>query len=321
MNMKFMFALLGAFFWLANAQAAIGKKDTVMVYQPAPGANDSTDDGSINAGMDTWADEFNNPMNHAGTDFMISRLVSNCNNTKAVGYIRFDMATLPGTVDSVFVGFHHLDHIDYCNSGCSGDFFFARVKERWYENAVTYANRPAIDTAFYGPVHLDFPNSLGIVEYNITDMYRQWKDSTIPNYGMAIFSNTVACVNASVAFLVSSSDDTDAAERPYLKIFYRIDTGTVDTGSNIAEIDYGKTIKAYPNPATNVVRIDIQLPYAGKGWYALTDITGKVLLKEDNDWTTGDNSLYIPLDELNTGMYFYTLQTPAGRYTGKVMKR
>lgn len=323
MNKKFTLMVFSMLMATVSALAAIGQKDTVIIYQPGPGLNDATDDGSINAGKDTWADQFNQ-VNNAATPYTIVRPISNCNFTHAVGYIRFDLGTLPDTVDSVFVGFTHYDHTNYCYSGCSADFFFTHVESEWYEDSVDYAYQPTVDTTkyFYGPVHIEFPNSRGTVEYNITDMYRKWRDSTITNYGMVIFSNTVACNNASAAFMYHTSDDTDATKRPYLKIHYKIDTGTIDTSTNVATAyDLSNNVKAYPNPTSGDITLSVTLPKDDYGWFAVTDLAGKILLKENAYWQAGENEIEVPTGSLSPGVYIYTVQTLQGRYTGKIMKR
>jgi len=303
------------------AQAAIGKKDTVMIYQPGPGLNDSTDMGGINSGMDSWVYEGNPSTNYKNDMYIITAPISNCNSTHSQGLIRFDLGNLPDTVDSVFVGFTHFEHTSYCYSGCNADFFFARATQPWYENDVSYTNKPTTDTAFYGPVNVTFPNNFGTREYDITNTYKLWRDSTVPNYGMMIYSNTVTCNNAAVMFYVHTSDDTSIVSRPYLKIYYKVDTGTVDTGTAISKVQFDSKLKIYPNPAASEVTAALQVQQQGYGWYAITDIAGRVIVKEEVQWQTGNNNIRIPLHNLDKGMYFYMLYTPDGRYGGKLMKQ
>jgi len=77
---------------------------------------------------------------------------------------------------------------------------------------------PGEGAAAYGPIKITFPNDFKTKEYDITTIYRNWKNGSVPNYGLAIYSPTVGCNNAAVVFNVHSSDDPDQSLRPYLRI-------------------------------------------------------------------------------------------------------
>jgi hypothetical protein len=79
---------------------------------------------------------------------------------------------------------------------------------------------PAEGSAVFGPLNIAFPNNFGTKEYDIPDIYTSWKDGTVPNNGLAIYSPDSGCVNASAMFNVHTSDDPDPALRPYLKVVY-----------------------------------------------------------------------------------------------------
>lgn len=319
----------GNFKWMASlvlllasftAMAAIGKKDTVMVFRPAPGLNDSTDFGGINGGMDVLVQQPYPNTNYKDHTWMYAVPISNCNSTHASAYIRFDVSTLPKNVDSVFVGFTHHEHTSYCYSNCNADFYFHRVTQRWYENVITYADQPASDTAFYGPINISFPNNFGNREYDITGTYRLWRDSVVDNFGMVIQSPTVGCNNAAVGFYAASSDDTTDTVRPYLRIYYKIDTGHVDTTVAVGLVNTDAKVKLYPNPANTETHVLMPVQQPGNGWYAVTDMAGRVLLRKDIYWQQGANTVTIPLLNLETGIYLYILQTPDGIYKGKLLK-
>ncbi|HEU4718079.1 MAG TPA: DNRLRE domain-containing protein, partial [Bacteroidia bacterium] len=212
-------ALLAAF--------SVTAQQNITVYQPGPGMNDSTDQGGLNGGKDTWDYDGMPGSNYAQDIYFYATPISNCNQTHVRCYIQFDLSTLPFNPDSVFFGVTHYDHTSYCYSNCDADFYFHAITSPWYEQTLTYYNTPSIDTAFYGPINITFPNSFGQREYNITAMYNLWKDGVVPNYGFEIESNTVGCNNAAVMFYAHSSDDTSAAARPYLKV-YSSATGVVE---------------------------------------------------------------------------------------------
>jgi hypothetical protein len=191
-----------------------------IFFQPGPGLNDGSDEGSLNGGKDTFISRAY-PNNNYGTnlyDYGSPR--STCNPADTIGLIQFDLSTLPENVDKVYLGVTHRPHDWYCYSNCEADFYFYPVTQYWNEMGVTHNSAPAIDTAnpVYGPVHIEYPNNFGVREYDITEIYRAWKNGSIPNNGLAIFSPDTGCNNASVTFTLYSSDDSNVSRRPYLRV-------------------------------------------------------------------------------------------------------
>ena len=236
-----------------------------MVYQPNGGANDSTDEGGLNSGKDSWVNRYSPGDNYGDNEYVLASPRSNCNTSDYKGYFKFDLSGLPEVVDSVKFGVTHIPHDTYCYSNCIADFYFYYCTSAWNEMTLIQNNLPSeSSTPFYGPVPIDFPNDFGNVEYDITTAYNYWKDTNNVNYGFAIYSPTVGCNNASVGFYVRSSDDTIAANRPYLKIYYPSQAGLEDNRLRT---------KAFPNPFSDFIQIDL----SGIENYVLTDITGRQL--------------------------------------------
>ena len=162
---------------------------------------------------DSWvygADNTTSTTNNGASTSLLGYPISNCNTANAVAYIRFDLTSFPETVSKVNLVVNHLPHTTYCYSNCEADFYFYPVLEPWDEMTITYNNQPALGTEpVYGPIHISFPNDLGQQKYDITNIYRQWKSGTIPNYGLGIYSPTVGCNNAAVMFRVASSENQE----------------------------------------------------------------------------------------------------------------
>ena len=189
-----------------------------IIFRPGPGLNDGTDNGSANGGKDSWI-YGNEPDTPHGVDpYIFGSPVSDCNPASFRAYIQFDLSTLPANVQQVFLGVSHFPHTTYCYSNCDADFYFYPVSEQWSETTLTYANRPLESAAVYGPINITFPNDFGNREYDITSIYRAWKDNSVSNFGLAIYSPTIGCNNAAVTFSVHSSDAAEENNRPYLKI-------------------------------------------------------------------------------------------------------
>jgi hypothetical protein len=189
-----------------------------IVFRPGPGLNNGTDNGSANGGKDSWVSGDTSGTNYGAESYVVATPVSNCNSATAKAYIQFDLSTLPANVQQVFLGVTHLPHMSYCLSNCDADFYFYPVTEPWSETTLIYDNKPPEAAAVYGPINITFPNDFGNREYDITSIYRAWKNNSVPNHGLAIYSPTVGCNNAAVIFYVHSSDATEENNRPYLKI-------------------------------------------------------------------------------------------------------
>lgn len=224
---KLEIVLLGTVFLfslLIGSVATDAQATSEIIFRPGPGKNDGSDNGSANGGKDTlisrWYDGTNDHRNrNFGSETGIGgspRTTCNPSDTKA--YIQFDLSTLPANVQQVFFGVTHNPHTTYCYSNCNADFYFYPVSQAWNEMTLTFNTMPPEGAAVYGPINITFPNDLGTREYDITGIYRNWKNGSVPNYGLAIYSPTVGCNNAAVGFNVYSSDHQDQTLRPYLRI-------------------------------------------------------------------------------------------------------
>ncbi|CAN5235190.1 hypothetical protein BH09BAC5_BH09BAC5_19020 [soil metagenome] len=275
-----------------------------LIFQPGPGLNNSTDVGGINDGKDAWVNETDYNFNGGAEQYEIAVPISDCNNTNTIAFFRYDLSGLPANPDSVFWGVTHYDHTTYCYSNCNADFYFAPADAAWDEQTVTYGNHPTWSNAFYGPINISFPNSFGLREYNITSMYNQWRNGTVPNNGFAVYSPTVGCNNACVSFSVHSSDDTATASRPYLKIYA--------AGSVVTEIISNLQITSFPNPANDVVNINAQ--NLKMEHISLFDLLGNKL----SDAIVNSNSYQMDVSDLQPGVYFAQIYTLQGMTVRKI---
>ncbi len=228
---------------------------TEIIFQPGPGLNDGTDDGSINAGKDAYF--YNCSGNWSGTsNLLFGNARSNCNECNAKGYIQFNISTLPDTVEHVYLVVNHFPHSQDCYSMCEANFYFYPVLTSWDEMSPP-VEPPTEGDPIYGPINITFPNDFGKMEYDITGIYRQWKNGTVPNHGLVIYSPDVGCNNAAVSWIVHSSDSTEIEKRPYLKIIS-------------SQSEPGK--KGDVNGDSNVDLTDLMLALRILAGYPVTDI-------------------------------------------------
>ena len=298
------------------ALATHAQKDSVTIFRPTPGHNDSTDQGGANGGKDAYVYQYTPDQNY-DSGIIVALPVSNCNNTQANGYLQFDVSGLPSNPDSVFLEVTHIPDTTYCYSNCDAYFYIANVTQQWHENTITFNNKPSQDTThFFGPIHITFPNNFGPRAYNITAIYNKWRNGVVPNYGMVFYSPTVGCNNAAVGFFIHSSDDTDANTRPYLKIH--------TTVPNFVQTPLAQelNLKVYPNPVNQNVNISFIIPFISNAKIVITDIVGKVVFeKEVNDVTDKNITINIPMQNYATGLYMLNLYTSKGSVSGKIIKQ
>lgn len=295
--MKRFFILLG----ILSVTAGFSQINAVYVFRPDSGMNNGLDSGTVNGGMDAWAYEGNPSTNYMNAAPLYALPSSNCNNTKANAYIRFDLRSIfiPGTLDSVCVGFKHAPHTSYCYSHCSANFYFAHLTSKWNEQTITYNNQPTRGADFYGPIPISFPNDFGVREYNITQAYNDWKFDFVPNNGFVIYSDEVGCNNAAVGFYATTSDDTAITARPYLKFYYHyFPAGMKDAEFSISQVTTG------PVPASDQLNIYLRDAESGEYNVKIFDLSGKLFREQTfKSDKAGELEYQMQVNGLTNGIY------------------
>jgi len=231
-----------------------------IIFRPGPGLNDGTDDGSENKGKDATAWDCNGA--HSGDYFSIyGSPRSTCNSCNVKAYIQFNIDSLPSNPTHVYLGVTHIPHDTYCYSNCNNDFYFYPVLETWDEMNIGTGAMPSEGSSVFGPLNITFPNDFGSKEYDITTIYNSWKNGTVSNNGLAIYSPGGTCNNASVIFYCYSSDENDSNRRPYLRIIYEdspqytITANAGGDGAGYVSSDAGGISYAYPSNNTGTTSL------------------------------------------------------------------
>jgi hypothetical protein len=295
MKAKLVFAM---FFILSCVSA-----QNTIVFQPASGENNGTDEGTSLAGKDTWVNRYAPFENYGNLAYSFCSPRTNCNESEYKSYFKFDVTNLPDSVSSVVFGVTHFEHTSYCYSNCSADFYFYRCTSVWDEMALVQNNLPSEDTdPFYGPISISFPNDFGVKEYDITSEYSYWKKNPTANFGFAVYSPVLGCNNASVYFGVKTSDDTVAANRPYLKIDF---PGTTGISQKALNPDFS------PNPFNDYIRSDLHNMQS----YYFTDIKGQKMQVEYDSSSKQFNTT-----RLRKGIYFLHVFADEREFVVKLIK-
>ncbi len=83
------------------------------------------------------------------------------------------------------------------------------------------------------------------------------------------------------------------------------------------DVDYSKTISAYPNPASNEINIRYWQPGSGRSHISIIDINGRTIKQLDNGFVrAGYQNEKIDITELISGTYYIVLRN--GTFTKKI---
>lgn len=314
--MKAFYTYVAALIVATSFLAQPVEAQTPIIFQPGPGLNDGTDEGSENGGKDAYMSDADNIAHGTEGTFYILP-ISTCNSTSYVSLFQFDVSTLPDAVDSVMLVLSHNNPGTYCYSNCVADFHLAVLTEPWSETTVTFSERPAKESIpFYSLLNQSWDDTLGVKEYDITQTYRNWVNETIPNYGFEYYSSTVGCNNAAVTLYGATSDDTinSGANRPYLKIYASVTGIKSDLSNQIS-------VRCYPNPATDQANLEFTTTVAQNITVELLDVTGKLIYSHEYTSAVGINKISLPITGVSAGLYFFYLKTNTGIVSGKIIKK
>lgn len=191
---------------------------SMYVLQPAGGANDGTDNGTVGRGKDLgqWADNGSNPDIHLYN--------SPCNLGFNPAYFQFSLEGMPARAIS------RAQVQLYCSMWYNGPTGWAwtaqpyqislrAVDGAWDElslptgaAAAPIASATVTAVGGYGTPYIEFQ---GWLTFDVTEVYRGWANGTVVNNGVQLAIDTAYCANSD-EFSVRSSDNENAELRPKL---------------------------------------------------------------------------------------------------------
>lgn len=290
------------FFFLIMAVSIVTASfsQSVMTFRPGPGLNDGTDEGGLNGGKDSFVYDEQYNVNYGTQIYVATNPISTCNLTNLQAYMKFDVTSLPGEVDSVFVWFYNFAYNVNCYSNCDNTFDLRYVESEWNEMTLTWENRPASGLPFSDTVRITFPYNGGPVRLDVTEAYRLWRAGNTPNYGFTIYPLDGWCNNACVSFAPYSSDEVEETRRPYLEIFYHY-AGVADQQPGLS------MVSVFPNPAVRELNLMCFTPRPQYLTLKISDHTGKIVESLNLEALTGTNTFQVDISSLAPGIYAYQL--------------
>ena len=230
-----------------------------LLYRPAAGANDGTDQGSIGAGKDAGVfSVYPGSGQNYGTAPRVHTFNSDCNEFHARSFFQWDVSTLPAAASVVRVkaNFYHYIYRSYgWPYQINPTTMIVQVPtEPWQENTLTWNNQPSLGPTEWGRVDIPTPPISAVifdgpVSVDITELYRKWRSGDMPNYGMAYSRLQMFCENANASLVSTSDEPADASpdRRPYLEITYTVDPPVPTGGYGTVNLAKNKPLTALTN--------------------------------------------------------------------------
>jgi hypothetical protein len=201
--------------------------DTVTL-QPGPGLNDGTDNGGATAGKDAGFVGY--PGGNDGEAAYMFVTNSPCNVGTFPAFLQFSLDDLPAQ-DIFKAEIQVYTWVFFNGNGWpwevgTYDIALRRITSAWDEMTVSQANQPITDPAVIdaaaftaiGGSGSPFTEFMGWMTFDITDLYRGWAESSIPNHGVAFQLEQPICANGDIIWLFSSDYADDTGLRPKLVV-------------------------------------------------------------------------------------------------------
>jgi hypothetical protein len=121
--------------------------------------------------------------------------------------------------------------------------------------------------------------------------------------------STVATVTPKGASNYQISDDISATNLPYT-IYYRLETVDKDGSKSYSSIvaltvtnNAKLRLNIYPNPVSAIVKAQVTTIKAGSATITVTDVQGKILVKQTNQLPLGTSQVAVDIAKLASGNY------------------
>lgn len=93
------------------------------------------------------------------------------------------------------------------------------------------------------------------------------------------------------------------------------------TAAGVTDVKSVKTtVKAFPNPASGLLYVEVKNVQANDVSIHITDVTGRILLQQQIDAISQDIYTSLDIQPLAAGMYFVVIKSGAEQYVTKVVK-
>lgn len=211
----------------------------------------------------------------------------------------------------------------------AGEFAFGRVTDL-IDAATGGPVAPFIDNGFYLVTVHQNPGTLGGAT-TFTAETGLWVGRDELNYALNVSftSGAQPLPNVSPAKVIEANGSGDwnwigygADAIPSIGLYIG-DTSRKLNNNTVADVVYtdeGMNLSVFPNPANDVLNVNLELEEAANVTYVVTDIAGRVLtMATQNNVTVATST--IDVSALSAGVYFVTAKTDKKETTSKFVKK
>ena len=151
--------------------------------------------------------------------------------------------------------------------------------------------------------------------------------SVIHDYDECVFGSMSYTSDANIHMIFQADDTPGLAvrgdETPYgdnIIYYVRIPKDEIGPAIGIKENTKTFNMNIYPNPSRDYTHIDLNLAKTSDVIVTVTNLVGqKVISKSFGKFISGNHKLAIEVDQLNSGIYFFTVQAGNERITKKIV--
>jgi hypothetical protein len=226
----------------------------------------------------------------------------------------------------------------------NGTYTYLRIRITSSANGMTAANPTGYfengETEDYRVLVDDFPLSANLLAFNAKlvnkgNVKLTWTTTSEKNFSGFSIQRSADNINWITIGMENAKGVDSTAVNNYLyndmqplngKSFYRLELINNDTYKKYSEtrtitIDkFINSISIMPNPATDKISVFIKATEQIIGDLAITDMAGRVVLKQKRLLTAGENRIDIDLSgKLNSGLYVVTMQINGEAFNQKII--
>lgn len=233
-------------------------------------------------------------------DSVLIKFVGNTNNTDHYGFLISYNATLPARTCEQITNMPNVWSATVTDGSQVGDKYMPSTSCTWNvsHNFISgYAFTFHKFNLGYGDF-VDIYNS----STNPATLHKRFDIYNMPDEPYY----TVPFKKMRVVFVSDNWDESEGFSMDFMAL------------SAIEDFNGIEDMTVYPNPATDVLNIDLTLSQADKLNLRLVDMTGKLLKEEVVEGADGDNHLRFDINGVAKGLYLLEVATPSGKSVRKV---
>ena len=221
------------------------------------------------------------------------------------GLIEFDITDIP---DNVIINSAKLSLYSY-NSPANGahstqsgsnEAVLSRVTSSWDEGIVTWNNQPSITTNNQVFLAASDNNIQDYLDIDVKNLVQDMINDPDNSHG---FLMKLVTEQPYRRMIFASSDNADSSLHPKLEICYSIISSTEEKAENNAEFNL------FPNPASNLVSIDLSQLSSGSVTIDIINATGQTIMHKS------DSNRIVSLDVSNFAKGIYFVKVNSNHFT------